>query len=47
MAVTERQYQGEVHEHSRRLMGAWMAELGRAAMTCLQPVLCARSSMPV
>jgi benzoyl-CoA reductase subunit B len=30
MAVTERQYQGGVHEDSRRLMAAWMAELGRA-----------------
>jgi hypothetical protein len=28
--VTERQYQGHVHEHSRRLMSAWMGELGRA-----------------
>ena len=28
--VTERQYQGQVHEHSRRLMSAWMGELGRA-----------------
>jgi hypothetical protein len=30
MAVTERSYQGRVHEESRRLMSAWMAELGRA-----------------
>ena len=29
-AVTERQYQGKVHEHSRRLMSDWMAALGRA-----------------
>ena len=29
-AVTERQYQGQVHEHSRRLMAAWMDELSRA-----------------
>jgi benzoyl-CoA reductase subunit B len=29
-AVTERQYQGRVHEESRALMSAWMAELGRA-----------------
>ncbi|MCL6639805.1 MAG: 2-hydroxyacyl-CoA dehydratase family protein [Candidatus Rokubacteria bacterium] len=28
--VTERQYQGRVHEHSRRLMSEWMAALGRA-----------------
>lgn len=28
--VTERQYQGRVHEQSRALMSAWMAELGRA-----------------
>jgi hypothetical protein len=28
--ATERQYQGGVHEHSRRLMSAWMDELGRA-----------------
>ncbi|MBI2493852.1 MAG: 2-hydroxyacyl-CoA dehydratase [Candidatus Rokubacteria bacterium] len=28
--VTERQYQGKVHEDSRRLMSAWMGELGRA-----------------
>jgi len=28
--VTERQYQGKVHEHSRQLMNAWMGELGRA-----------------
>ena len=28
--VTERQYQGQVHEHSRRLMTAWMEELARA-----------------
>ncbi len=28
--VTERQYQGRVHEHSRRLMSDWMAALGRA-----------------
>jgi benzoyl-CoA reductase subunit B len=28
--VTERQYQGRVHERSRQLMSAWMAELGRA-----------------
>src|SRR6266542_6788093 len=28
--VTERQYQGQVHAHSRRLMTAWMDELGRA-----------------
>jgi benzoyl-CoA reductase subunit B len=28
--VTERQYQGRVHVHSRELMGAWTAELGRA-----------------
>src|SRR5574341_906074 len=28
--VTERQYQGKVHEHSRRLMSAWMAALARA-----------------
>jgi benzoyl-CoA reductase subunit B len=27
---SERQYQGDVHEHSRRLMADWMAELGRA-----------------
>jgi benzoyl-CoA reductase subunit B len=30
MPVTERAYQGRVHEESRRLMSAWMAELGRA-----------------
>jgi benzoyl-CoA reductase subunit B len=29
-AVTERQYQGQAHEHSRQLMAAWMQELGRA-----------------
>lgn len=29
-AVTERQYQGKVHEDSRALMAAWMGELGRA-----------------
>ena len=29
-AITERQYQGQVHEHSRRLMAAWMQELSRA-----------------
>jgi benzoyl-CoA reductase subunit B len=29
-AVAERQYQGKVHEHSRRLMSDWMAALGRA-----------------
>jgi benzoyl-CoA reductase subunit B len=29
-AVTERQYQGRVHEHARRLMADWMAALGRA-----------------
>ena len=29
-AVTERQYQHRVHEHSRRLMSEWMAALGRA-----------------
>src|SRR5574342_345792 len=29
-AITERQYQGQVHEYSRRLMSAWMDELGRA-----------------
>jgi benzoyl-CoA reductase subunit B len=28
--VTERAYQGRVHEESRRLMTAWMGELGRA-----------------
>jgi benzoyl-CoA reductase subunit B len=28
--VTERQYQGRVHERSRELMNAWMAEIGRA-----------------
>ena len=28
--VTERQYQGRVHEESRRLMADWMAALGRA-----------------
>ncbi|HSE91809.1 MAG TPA: 2-hydroxyacyl-CoA dehydratase family protein [Methylomirabilota bacterium] len=28
--VTERQYQGRVHEVSRRLMADWMAQLGRA-----------------
>lgn len=28
--VTERAYQGRVHEDSRRLMTAWMGELGRA-----------------
>ena len=28
--VTERQYQGRVHERSRQLMSAWMSELGRA-----------------
>jgi len=28
--VQERQYQGRVHERSRQLMSAWMAELGRA-----------------
>jgi benzoyl-CoA reductase subunit B len=28
--VTERAYQGKVHEESRRLMSAWMGELGRA-----------------
>jgi len=28
--VTERQYQGRVHEHSRRLMSAWMGELSHA-----------------
>ncbi len=28
--VTERQYQGKVHEHSRRLMADWMAAIGRA-----------------
>jgi benzoyl-CoA reductase subunit B len=28
--VKERQYQGRVHEGSRRLMSGWMAELGRA-----------------
>jgi benzoyl-CoA reductase subunit B len=30
MQITERQYQGRVHERSRQLMSAWMAELGRA-----------------
>jgi benzoyl-CoA reductase subunit B len=30
VAVTERAYQGRVHEESRRLMTAWMGELGRA-----------------
>lgn len=30
VAVTERQYQGRVHEQSRALMSAWMGELGRA-----------------
>ena len=30
MPVTERQYQTRVHERSRALMAAWMAELGRA-----------------
>jgi benzoyl-CoA reductase subunit B len=29
-AVTERAYQGRVHEESRRLMTEWMGELGRA-----------------
>src|SRR5512138_3346539 len=29
-AVTERSYQGKVHEESRRLMTAWMQALGRA-----------------
>jgi benzoyl-CoA reductase subunit B len=29
-AVTERRYQGRVHESSRRLMTAWMEELARA-----------------
>ena len=29
-AVTERQYQGRVHERSRQLMSAWMGELSRA-----------------
>src|SRR5574342_499340 len=29
-AITERQYQGQVHEYSRRLMSAWMGELARA-----------------
>jgi len=29
-AVSERQYQGRVHEVSRRLMADWMAQLGRA-----------------
>jgi benzoyl-CoA reductase subunit B len=29
-AVTERSYQGKVHEESRRLMTAWMGELARA-----------------
>jgi benzoyl-CoA reductase subunit B len=29
-AVTERQYQGRVHERSRQLMSAWMGELARA-----------------
>jgi benzoyl-CoA reductase subunit B len=29
-AVTERQYQGQVHEQSRRLMSAWMNDLARA-----------------
>ena len=28
--VRERQYQGALHERSRQLMAAWMAELGRA-----------------
>jgi benzoyl-CoA reductase subunit B len=28
--VTERQYQGQVHEQSRKLMSAWMAALARA-----------------
>jgi benzoyl-CoA reductase subunit B len=28
--VTERAYQGRVHEHSRQLMTAWMGELARA-----------------
>jgi benzoyl-CoA reductase subunit B len=28
--VTERQYQGTVHEHSRRLMADWAAAVGRA-----------------
>jgi benzoyl-CoA reductase subunit B len=28
--VTERQYQGQAHAASRRLMAAWMSELGRA-----------------
>ncbi len=28
--ITERQYQGRVHQRSRELMSAWMAELGRA-----------------
>ncbi len=28
--ATERQYQGGLHERSRQLMSAWMAELGRA-----------------
>lgn len=29
-SVTERQYQGRVHERSRQLMSAWMGELSRA-----------------
>src|SRR5574342_603448 len=29
-AITERQYQGQVHEQSRQLMSRWMDELGRA-----------------
>jgi benzoyl-CoA reductase subunit B len=29
-AVTERQYQGRVHQRSRQLMSAWMGELARA-----------------
>jgi benzoyl-CoA reductase subunit B len=28
--VTERPYEGRMHQRSRELMGAWMAELGRA-----------------
>jgi benzoyl-CoA reductase subunit B len=30
MPITERQYQGRVHERSRQLMSAWTTELGRA-----------------
>ena len=42
VAVTERQYQGRVHEESRALMSAWMAELGRAEAE-RRPTACRRA----